>query len=89
MSVPRNETVVVCLLTNVCSWWKSGRAVEITAMTNFDPYSDISGPHLLRCTGLSAMFVILGPRGREFITLLGSTAVAPDRASRVRYFGNT
>jgi len=28
-----HETAVLCVPTNVCSWWKSGRAADITAMT--------------------------------------------------------
>ena len=25
------------MLTDVCSWWKNGRAADITAKTDFDP----------------------------------------------------
>jgi hypothetical protein len=33
----RHETDVQCVPTNVCSWWKSGHAADITAKTDFDP----------------------------------------------------
>jgi phenylpyruvate tautomerase PptA (4-oxalocrotonate tautomerase family) len=36
-----HETAVLCVPTNVCSWWKSGRASDIIAMTAFDR----CGPH--------------------------------------------
>src|SRR6516165_6985533 len=32
-----HETDVLCVPTNVCSWWKSGHAADITAKTEFDP----------------------------------------------------
>jgi hypothetical protein len=32
-----HETDVLCVPTNVCSWGKSGRAADITAMTEVDP----------------------------------------------------
>jgi hypothetical protein len=32
-----HETAVLCVPANVCSWWKSDRAADITAMTDFDP----------------------------------------------------
>src|SRR5262245_43344590 len=32
---------VLCVPTNVCSWWKSGHAADITAMTDFDPIGDV------------------------------------------------
>jgi len=32
-----HETDVLCVPTNVCSWWKSGHAADITAKTDFDP----------------------------------------------------
>jgi hypothetical protein len=41
--------------TNVCSWWKSGRAADITAMTDFDPtrtlqhYNETCEKMPLRC----------------------------------------
>jgi cupin superfamily acireductone dioxygenase involved in methionine salvage len=31
-----HETDVLCVPTNVCSWWKSGHAADIAAMTDFD-----------------------------------------------------
>jgi len=33
-----HETAVLCVPANVCSWGKSGRAADITAMTDFDRY---------------------------------------------------
>jgi ABC-type transporter Mla subunit MlaD len=33
----RHETDVLCVPKNVCSWWKSGHAADITARTGFDP----------------------------------------------------
>jgi hypothetical protein len=35
-SVLGHETDVLCVPTNVCSWWKSGHAADITAKTDFD-----------------------------------------------------
>ena len=32
-----HETAGLIVPTNVCSWWKSGRAADITAQTDFDP----------------------------------------------------
>jgi hypothetical protein len=32
-----HETAVLRVPTNVCSWWKSGHAADITAKTDFDP----------------------------------------------------
>jgi hypothetical protein len=42
-----HETAALCVPTNVCSWGKSGRAADITAMTEFDPICDISAQFLL------------------------------------------
>jgi hypothetical protein len=37
---------------NVCSWWKSGRAAEITATTDVDPSPFGKSPDgLVRCRG--------------------------------------
>src|SRR6516225_12224644 len=41
----RHETDVLCVPTNVCSWWKSGRAADITAMTNFEPSAVFGSIH--------------------------------------------
>ena len=32
-----HSTDVLCVPTNVCSWWKSGRAADITSKTGFVP----------------------------------------------------
>jgi len=37
MSPVWHETAALCVLTNVCSWWKSGHAADTTAKTGFDP----------------------------------------------------
>jgi len=36
-----HETAVLRVPANVCFWWKSGRAADITAMTDFEPEGDI------------------------------------------------
>src|SRR6476660_10282663 len=33
----RIDTAVLCVRANVCSWGKSGRAADITAMTDLNP----------------------------------------------------
>jgi hypothetical protein len=40
----RHETDVLCVPTNVCSWWKSDHAADIIAKTDFGPTAVIATP---------------------------------------------
>jgi hypothetical protein len=80
-----HETAVLCVPTNVCSWWESGHAADITTKTDFDPslpFDDQS------CCGAQqrspATVVMCHPhtlgsgcmKRRDFNALLGGTTAA-------------
>src|SRR5262249_27951430 len=50
-----HETAVLCVPANVCSWGKSGRAADITAMTNFEPSAVFGSIHRTCLSPLDAM----------------------------------
>jgi hypothetical protein len=48
-----HETAVLCVPANVCLWGKSGRAADVTAMTDFDPDRTIADPKCSTATTLT------------------------------------
>ena len=60
-----HEAAVLCVPANDCSCGKSGRAADITAMTDFDPTVDIIGATFPREQAVVCYLVKSGARARQ------------------------